>query len=196
MSIMPAPASFQHPTIEIKRVRPALLDRFGGLPGYKTEWAAAIDLIACIEEPLTIHPLDGSVLIPTGIAVNMGRPDMVGLMFPRSSTGHKRALVLGNGTGVIDPDYQGEIMISLCSRLPSVKRTVPGRLGRWLLGICPHAKFQADAQIDDNRVTVVEPGERLAQLVFLPIIRPVFEEVQEFGLSSARGAGGFGSTGR
>lgn len=186
---MTHPESFAagRPAVEIRRVRPDLLARLGGLPDYQSAWAAAIDLIACIEAPLALHPLDGAVLVPTGIALNMRDAGMMALIFPRSSMGHKRGLVLGNGTGLIDPDYQGEIMVSACSRLPAVRRPedADGQLG---LPFMP-------ALIDEGNVIVIQPGERIAQLVFVPVLRPVLEEVEAFSSSTARGSGGFGSTG-
>jgi dUTP pyrophosphatase len=136
-----------------------------GLPRYQTAGAAALDLHACLDAPAEIAP--GAVaLIPSGIAVNMGATDMAALVLPRSGAGHRRGLVLGNLVGLIDPDYQGPILVSTWNRNP------PG-----------------------GAAVEIVPGERFAQLVFVPILRPALRVVDAFSAATGRGAGGFGSTG-
>ena len=135
-----------------------------GLPAYQSDWAAGIDLRACLAEPLTLEPGAAAVLIPSGLAVAMERPDMAALVLARSGLGHRHGVVLGQAVGTIDADYHGEIMVSA-----------------WLRPGMP--------------AFTVQPGDRVAQLVFVPVLRPEFAVVDAFGVASARGAGGFGSTG-
>jgi dUTP pyrophosphatase len=135
-----------------------------GLPAYQSDWAAGIDLRACLGEPLTLAPGAPAALIPSGLAVAMDRPDMAAFVLARSGLGHRAGVVLGQAVGTIDADYLGEILISA-----------------WLRPGMPEV--------------VVQPGDRVAQLVFLPILRPRFTLVEAFSATSARGAGGFGSTG-
>jgi dUTP pyrophosphatase len=137
-----------------------------GLPRFQTQGAAAIDLFACIDEENLVEAQNPAILIKSGIAVSIGDPNVAGLILPRSGLGHKKGLVLGNTVGLIDSDYAGEILISVWNRSP---------LGSPPIKICP--------------------GERIAQLVFVPIVRPAFEVVEEFSQHTARGTGGFGSTG-
>jgi dUTP pyrophosphatase len=137
-----------------------------GLPRYATEHAAAIDLHACIDAPLALAPASPPALIPAGFALLMGDPHIAALVLPRSGLGHKRGLVLGNLVGLIDPDYTGPILVSAWNRNP------PG-----------------------TEPIALQPGERFAQLVFVPILRPALRVVAEFSALTARGAGGFGSTG-
>ncbi len=131
-------------------------------PHRATDGSAGIDLRACIDEPITIKAGD-SQLIGTGLAIYIQDPDYVGLIMPRSGLGHKHGIVLGNLTGVIDADYQGELMVSIWNR----------------------------SQTD----YVLQPGEKMAQYLVVPIARPTFEIVAEFSDISVRGEGGFGSTG-
>jgi len=134
----------------------------GALPMYATEGSAGLDLMAQIKEPTEIWP--GAVeLIPSGIAINMQNPHMAAMLLPRSGLGHKKGIILGNGTGLIDSDYQGEIFMSIWNR-------------------------------STNLVTI-SPRERIAQMIFVPVMHPVFYVVQEF-TKSTRGTGGFGSTGK
>lgn len=135
-----------------------------GLPAYQSDWAAGIDIRACLPEPLTLQPGTAAVLIPSGMAVAMDRADMVAFALPRSGLGHRHGLILGQSVGTIDADYHGEIFISA-----------------WLRPAMPPY--------------TVQPGDRIAQLVFLPILRPDFALTEAFTAASARGAGGFGSTG-
>jgi dUTP pyrophosphatase len=131
------------------------------LPRYGTEGAAGLDLVACLNEPLTLKPGD-THLIPTGIAIHIGDPSLAAVLLPRSGLGHKHGIVLGNLVGLIDSDYQGQVFVSCWNR------------GR-------------DA-------FTIEPGDRIAQMVFVPVVQAQFEVVAEFE-ASQRGAGGFGHTG-
>lgn len=137
-----------------------------GMPRYQTELSAGIDLHACLDEPLTLQPQAPAVLIPSGIAVLMNDPNMVAFLLARSGLGHKKGLVLGQAVGTIDADYANQIFISAWLRTP------PG-----------------------SEPLTIQPGERVAQLVFLPILRPQFDIVEQFSAVTGRGMGGFGSTG-
>lgn len=137
-----------------------------GLPRYQTGMAAAVDLHACLDAPVALLPGTPPLLISSGIAVHIGDAGMAALVLPRSGLGHKTGLVLGNLVGLIDADYTGPVMVSAWNR------NAPG-----------------------SAPIVIQPGERFAQMVFVPIIRPEFQVVEEFSAASARGAGGFGSTG-
>lgn len=148
-------------TVKLKLLDERLGDEFP-LPGYASAGAAGLDLRACLDEPLTLTP--GSThLIPAGIAIHIADPRLAAVILPRSGLGHKHGIVLGNLTGLIDSDYQGEIFVSCWNR-------------------------------GDTTYTV-EPGERIAQMVFVPVVRVGFEIVDEF-TTSMRGAGGFGHSGR
>lgn len=149
--------------VQVKILNPKIGndDKFP-LPHRATDGSAGIDLRACIDEPITIKAGD-SQLIGTGLAIYIQDPDYVGLIMPRSGLGHKHGIVLGNLTGVIDADYQGELMVSIWNR----------------------------SQTD----YVLQPGEKMAQYLVVPIARPTFEIVAEFSDISVRGDGGFGSTG-
>ncbi|AOD16287.1 dUTP diphosphatase [Xanthomonas fragariae] len=142
-----------------------LLDpRFGDLwplPAYATECSAGMDLRAALEAPMTLEPGDAA-LIPSGIAIHLSDPQVCAVILPRSGLGHRHGIVLGNGTGLIDADYQGPLLISTWNR------------GR--------------------EAFTIEPGDRIAQLVILPIVRVGLQVVDTF-VDSARGAGGFGHTG-
>lgn len=152
------------PTVEIQ-VLDARLHEWG-LPRYQSQMAAAIDLHACLDAPLAIEAGSPAQLVPAGIALHMGNPYMAAVIAPRSGLGHKKGLVLGNSIGVIDADYQGQIMVSVWNR--NAAGTPP---------------------------IVIEPGERIAQMMFVPVLRPVFQTVESFSEDTVRGAGGFGSTG-
>lgn len=132
------------------------------LPHYSTEGSAGMDLRACLEGPQTLSPGE-TQLIPTGIALHMEDPAMAAVILPRSGLGHKHGVVLGNLVGLIDSDYQGQVLVSC-----------------WNRGAEPF---------------VIEVGERIAQMVFVPIVQVGFEVVEEFH-ESRRGAGGFGHSGR
>ncbi|MGN0858405.1 MAG: dUTP diphosphatase [Stenotrophomonas sp.] len=142
-----------------------LLDpRFGDswpLPAYATEASAGMDLRAALEVPLALEPGDAA-LVPSGVAIHIGDPNLCAVILPRSGLGHRHGIVLGNGTGLIDADYQGPLLISVWNR------------GR--------------------EAFTIQPGDRIAQLVLLPIARVTLEVVDTFA-ASARGAGGFGHTG-
>jgi dUTP pyrophosphatase len=132
------------------------------LPAHATEGSAGMDLRACLDAPLRLTA-GACELIPTGIAVHLDRPDRAAMILPRSGLGHKHGIVLGNGTGLIDSDYQGQIFVSC-----------------WNRGQAPFT---------------IDVGERIAQLVIVPVVQAAFEVVEDFA-ASARGAGGFGSSGR
>jgi dUTP pyrophosphatase len=128
--------------------------------------AAGLDLFACIDQPLTVEPGAPPNLISSGIAIRIGDPGWCAVIAPRSGLGH-RGLVLGNTIGVIDADYEGPCLLSAWNRNPP----------------------------ESGEPITVAPGDRLAQMLFVPIARPAFTVVDEFTAASARGAGGFGSTG-
>ena len=132
------------------------------LPNYSTEGSAGMDLRACLDEPLRLAPGD-TFLIPTGIAIYIEDPGYAALILPRSGLGHKHGIVLGNLVGLIDSDYQGELMISTWNR--------------------------------GTTTFTIEPGDRVAQLVLVPVQQTEFTIVDEF-TSTERGTGGFGSSGR
>ena len=132
------------------------------LPGYATGGSAGLDLRACIDAPLTLRPGD-SALVPTGLAIHLGDPGLAAIIIPRSGLGHKYGIVLGNLVGLIDSDYQGQLMVSC-----------------WNRGREPF---------------VVNPLERIAQLVVVPVVQVALDIVESFE-ESTRGAGGFGSTGK
>ena len=148
------------------RVQVRILDnRLGAefpLPDYATPGSAGMDLRAMLDAPLELAG-GASALIPSGMAIHIGDPDMCAVVLPRSGLGHKHGIVLGNGTGLIDADYQGPLMISCWNR--------------------------------GSTAFTISPGERIAQLVFLPVRRATLDVVAEFA-SSERGTGGFGSSGR
>jgi len=131
------------------------------LPAYATDGSAGLDMRACIDQPLVVNPGE-TVLVPTGLAIHIGEPDLAAVLLPRSGLGHKHGLVLGNLTGLIDSDYQGQVYISCWNR--------------------------------GAKAYTVEPGERIAQMVFVPVEQVRFEVVDEFE-SSHRGTGGFGHSG-
>ena len=138
--------------------------RFGTqweLPAYATEHSAGLDLRAALDAPLELQPGDAA-LIPSGHAIHIADPTLCAVILPRSGLGHKHGIVLGNGTGLIDADYQGPLMISTWNR--------------------------------GNAAYTIAPGDRIAQLVLLPIVRATLQVVDTFD-ASARGAGGFGHTG-
>lgn len=146
--------------IQIKLIDPRLGNEFP-LPGYATDGSAGMDMRACLDEALTLEPGDAA-LIPAGFAMHIADPGLAAMLLPRSGLGHKQGLVLGNLVGLIDSDYQGQVMVSCWNR------------GR-------HA-------------VTVSPGDRIAQMVIVPVVQAAFEVVDEFD-ASVRGAGGFGHTG-
>ena len=132
------------------------------LPGYATPGAAGIDLRACIDAAIELAP-GQTELVPTGMAIHIGRADLAAMILPRSGLGHKHGIVLGNLVGLIDSDYQGQLFVSMWNR--------------------------------GSQTFVVNPLERIAQLVMVPVVQVAFNIVEEFA-ASERGTGGFGSTGR
>ncbi|HET7307091.1 MAG TPA: dUTP diphosphatase [Gammaproteobacteria bacterium] len=150
----------------MKKIKLKIIDERLGrefpLPDYASEGAAGVDLRACLDVPLELAP-GATHLIPTGIAIHIGDPGLAAVLLPRSGLGHKHGIVLGNLTGLIDSDYQGEVFVSTWNRGSSAYR--------------------------------IEPGERIAQMVFVPVIQAAFEIVDDF-TASVRGAGGFGHSGR
>ena len=133
------------------------------MPHHATAGSAGIDLRACLDESLVLKPGD-TVLVKTGISIYIADPHYAGLILPRSGLGHKHGIVLGNLVGLIDADYQGELMVSIWNR--------------------------------SDEDFVLNPAERMAQYIVVPVARPEFEIVNEFSDESARGAGGFGHSGR
>ena len=149
-----------HTPLQVKLLDP----RFGEawpLPAYATEASAGLDLRAAIDTAVTLEPGD-TALLPSGIAIHIADPGLCAVVLPRSGLGHRHGIVLGNGTGLIDADYQGPLLISV-----------------WNRGREPFT---------------IEPGDRIAQLVVMPIARVALQVVDTFA-DSARGTGGFGHTG-
>ena len=131
------------------------------MPEYATAGSAGLDLRACIDAPLALEP-GAATLIPTGLAIHLGDPGLAAVLLPRSGLGHKHGVVLGNLVGLIDSDYQGQLMVSCWNRGQSAY--------------------------------TVAPGERIAQMVVVPVVQVDLEIVDDF-VESRRGAGGFGSSG-
>ena len=148
-------------TLQVRVLDPRL-GRDWPLPAYATDGSAGLDLRACLPAPLLLAP-GRAELVPTGLAIHLDDPGLAAMLLPRSGLGHKHGIVLGNLVGLIDSDYQGQVMASL-----------------WNRGA---ASF------------TIEPGERIAQLVVVPVVQVRLEVVDAFS-SSERGAGGFGSSGR
>src|SRR5947207_11004576 len=146
-------------TVELRvldeRIRPYL-------PAYATPGSAGMDLRACIDAPITLRP-GQTELVPTGVAIHIADPGLAALILPRSGLGHKHGIVLGNLVGLIDSDYQGQLMVSCWNRGQST--------------------------------FTIEPFERIAQLIIVPVVQAEFDVVADFA-QSERGAAGFGSTGR
>jgi len=145
--------------IDVKIIDPRLQDN---LPNYATSGSAGLDLRACLSEPLTLAA-NAWRLVPTGIAIYLHNPGYAALILPRSGLGHKHGIVLGNLVGLIDSDYQGQLMVSAWNR-----SDVP---------------------------FTIEPMERIAQLMIVPVVQAEFNVVQDFP-TSERGEGGYGSTGK
>jgi dUTP pyrophosphatase len=132
------------------------------LPAYATAGSAGMDLRACLDAPVLLEP-GQTQLLPTGLAIHLDDPGLAAVILPRSGLGHKHGIVLGNLVGLIDSDYQGQLMVSMWNR---------GQLA-----------------------FTIEPGDRIAQLVVVPVVQVELEVVNDFA-ESARGAGGFGHSGR
>jgi len=145
--------------IDVKILDARLRDQ---LPAYATSGSAGLDLRACIDAPILLKP-GQTELIPSGIAIHLDDPGLAAMVLPRSGMGHKHGIVLGNLVGLIDSDYQGEILVSLWNR--------------------------------GAAVFTLNPMERIAQLVVVPVVRVAFNIVDDFARST-RGSGGFGSTGK
>ena len=148
--------------IDVKILDPRLKDASANLaPHYATAGSAGLDLRACIDVPMKLHPGE-THMVPAGIAIHLADPGLAAIVLPRSGLGHKHGIVLGNLVGLIDSDYQGEIFISVWNR--------------------------------SKETFTLNPMDRLAQLVVVPVVQVGFNVVDEFSASD-RGAGGFGSTG-
>lgn len=146
--------------LDVKVLDPRLTDN---LPSYATPGSAGLDLRACLDAPLTLEP-NAWQLVPTGMAIHLKDPAYAALILPRSGLGHKHGIVLGNLVGLIDSDYQGQLMVSAWNR--------------------------------SDVAFTLQPMERLAQLVIVPVVQAQFNIVSEFAEASERGAGGYGSTGK
>ena len=147
--------------VELKILDPRLGDAIP-LPHYATPGSAGLDLRACLDAALTVQP-GATHLIPTGMALHIADPAYAAMILPRSGLGHKHGIVLGNLVGLIDSDYQGELLVSC-----------------WNRGTQPFT---------------IDVGERIAQLIIVPVVQAQFENVEEFA-ASQRGSGGFGHSGR
>lgn len=145
--------------IDLKILDPRMKDF---LPAYATTGSAGLDLRACVAAPMTIEP-GQTVLVPTGLAIHIGDPGYAAMILPRSGLGHKNGIVLGNLVGLIDSDYQGQLMVSTWNR--------------------------------GSTSFTLQPMDRLAQLIVVPVLQVGFNVVEDFATSD-RGAGGFGSTGK
>ena len=145
--------------IDIKIIDPRMVDQ---LPAYATPGSAGLDLRACVDTAVTLQP-NAWQLVPTGIAIYLADPGYAALILPRSGLGHKHGIVLGNLVGLIDSDYQGQLMVSAWNRSPTP--------------------------------FTIEPMERIAQLMIVPVMQAQFNVVSEFP-ASQRGEGGYGSTGK
>lgn len=146
--------------IDVKVLDPRMADQ---LPAYATGGSAGLDLRACLDAPLTLAP-NAWQLVPTGLAIHLADPGFAAMILPRSGLGHKHGIVLGNLVGLIDSDYQGQLMVSAWNR-----SGVP---------------------------FTIEPMERIAQMVIVPVVQAQFNVVDDFEAASERGARGYGSTGR
>ena len=149
----------------MKKIQIKLIDKRLGnefiMPNYATEGSAGLDLCACIDETLTINP-SNTILISAGFAIHIADNSYAAMLLPRSGLGHKHGIVLGNLTGLIDSDYQGEIFVSCWNR--------------------------------GNTSFKINPGDRIAQMIIVPVVQPDFEFVDSFN-ETIRGSGGFGHTG-
>jgi len=146
-------------TVDLKVLDPRMAEQ---LPAYATPGSAGLDLRACLDVAITLEP-GQTTLIPTGLAIHIADPGLAAIVLPRSGLGHKHGIVLGNLVGLIDSDYQGQLMVSCWNR--------------------------------GQTTFVIQPMERIAQLVLVPVVQATFRRVDDF-TSSERGEGGFGSTGK
>ena len=154
--------------IDFKIERKELFEKLGGIPKPATEGSAGFDVFACIEEELTIYPGE-TIKVPTGFSMHIKNPNWSAIFIPRSGLGSKKGLVIGNLVGLIDSDYQGECFIPVWNRNLNTETHKTG--------------------------IKIQPGERIAQMVFLPVAKPFFNLVDGFSNQTERGSGGFGSTG-
>ena len=145
--------------VDVQVLDPRMADQ---LPAYATAGSAGLDLRACLDAPLTLAP-NAWQLVPTGLAIHLADPGYAAMILPRSGLGHKHGIVLGNLVGLIDSDYQGQLMVSAWNR-----SDVP---------------------------FTIDPMERIAQMVIVPVVQARFNVVDDFASTSERGAGGYGSTG-
>jgi dUTP pyrophosphatase len=146
--------------IDVKILDPRMAEQ---LPAYATPGSAGLDLRACINEAVTLLP-NAWQLVPTGIAIHLADPGYAALILPRSGLGHKHGIVLGNLVGLIDSDYQGQLMVSAWNR--------------------------------SDVAFTIQPMERIAQLMVVPVVQAQFNVVSDFAAATERGAGGYGSTGK
>lgn len=146
--------------LDVKVMDPRLV---GQLPEYATRGSAGLDLRACLDAPLTLAP-NAWQLVPTGLAIHLADPAYAAMILPRSGLGHKHGIVLGNLVGLIDSDYQGQLMVSAWNR--------------------------------SDVAFTIEPMERIAQLVIVPVVQARLNVVTDFAAATERGVGGYGSTGR
>lgn len=147
--------------IDVKILDPRIGQEFP-LPTYATPGSAGLDLRACLDNALELKP-GQTELLPTGLAIHVADPTLAAIILPRSGLGHKHGVVLGNLVGLIDSDYQGQLMVSIWNR--------------------------------GDKTFIVEPGERIAQMVIVPVVQAEFNLVEDF-TESERGSGGFGHSGR
>ncbi len=150
----------------MKKIDVKILDpRFGNqfpLPTHATSGSAGLDLRACLDDAIELAP-GATVLLPTGLAIHIADPSLAAMVLPRSGLGHKHGVVLGNLVGLIDSDYQGQLMVSVWNRA--------------------------------QESFTIEPGERIAQMIFVPVVQAEFNVVEDFS-ATERGEGGFGHSGR
>lgn len=146
--------------VDIQVLDPRMADQ---LPAYATSGSAGLDLRACLDAPVELAP-NAWQLIPTGLAIHLADPGYAAMILPRSGLGHKHGIVLGNLVGLIDSDYQGQLMVSAWNRSATA--------------------------------FTIQPMERIAQMVIVPVVQARFRVVSSFSAPSERGAGGYGSTGR
>lgn len=148
--------------VDLKIVNPLINEKPEYSPAYSTPGSAGIDLRACSAEKIVIQP-NAVVMVGTGLSIHLADPGFAAMLLPRSGTGHKRGIVLGNLVGLIDSDYQGELKLSVWNRTTEVME--------------------------------IEPMERIAQMIIVPVVQAKFNIVESFDKVSERGAGGYGSSG-
>lgn len=154
-------------------------------PERATEWSAAFDLYANIDESIVVKPGE-SVLMGTGVQLNMLSPDICATVLPRSGLGHKNGIVMGNLIGLIDADYQGEVKIPVWNRNSNVK---------WVDMAGPNGTMRQTPVYNQEGEFTINPGDRIVQLMFVRPIHPTMVSVKEFSTLTGRGEGGFGHSG-